>query len=150
MRLRLIQNGPGFFRDDEGARQFDALEQAGQRLESLLARLTVRFPREDWIVVTFADADEATLAIYRALGTIRHEPPTEEGDLYARRQVFDFFDRQRDEIETQRSAVDSHRAAFTAAAQRVAGVVPPSEWPRRFAIGLQVRFSGFAGSEETA
>jgi hypothetical protein len=62
VRLRLIQSGPGFFRDDEGARQFDAIEQAGQQLDSLLARLTVRFPREHEIVVTFAAADEATLA----------------------------------------------------------------------------------------
>lgn len=116
VRLRLTQLGPGFFKGEEGARRLAELGEAGEKLDSLLERLKVRFHGRHGIVVAFERADEATLAIYRALELLKLEPEADAGDEYARRQVRELFDEKRTEIHEQRSEFDSQRAAFIDAA----------------------------------
>jgi hypothetical protein len=135
VQLGLTQYGAGFFKDEKRVATYDKLEQVGREADGLRARLAVRLRVDHEVVKAFTEANEAVLAIYRALGMIRFEsdPPP---DPTAEKQVREIIDAERDKITAGRKSFDKRRDDFMNAASRTAGARLPSArrrwWKRGF------------------
>jgi hypothetical protein len=121
IRMALTEHGRAFFATEERAKPYRALRRDGEQLDALAERLKVRFGREHELVTAFARADEAVLAIFRALELIRLEPPATSGDQYAEAQIEAMFREQVDVISNQREDFDAARSDFLDTAHRAAG-----------------------------
>jgi len=125
VRLALTQYEGGFFRAESRVETYRKLERCGQECDALRERLAVRLGRRHEAVKTFAEADEAVLTIYRALGVIKLEvdPPP---DPSAAKQVATIVNAKRDEITEQGVVFDERRVDFMAAAHGTAGAELPA------------------------
>jgi hypothetical protein len=125
VRLTLTQHGRAFFETEDRAKPYRALRRDGEDLDAVAERLKVRFGREHEVVTAFVRADEAVLAVFRALELIRLEPPPDSGDRYAEAQVERMFREQVDAITERRTEFDAARSDFLDAAHRAAGAQLP-------------------------
>jgi hypothetical protein len=119
------QYGGGFFKSAQRVETYDELERCGRDADALAARLEIRLGADHEAVKSFIDANEAVLAIYRALGMIRLESDPAP-DPSAAKQVTKIIDDERDKISRARETFDDRRDAFMDAAQRTAGAKLPA------------------------
>lgn len=125
VRLGLTQYGAGFFKDEKRVATFNELKRCGREADALLARLAVRLREDHEVVKAFRGADEAVLAIYRALDMIRFEADPGPDDPYAKEQVRRIVDEEREKIVAGRETFDKCRDDFMKAAPRTAGAKLP-------------------------
>jgi hypothetical protein len=126
VRSTLIQHdGVRFFKTAEGTQMYKELGGHGQVLDALYERLSVRFGRDCKVAVVFKEADEAVLGVWRAVGSLRHEPES-DGTAAVSAEIKSVNRQQKTEIEAERKAFDAAREAFVASAYSAAGArLPP-------------------------
>jgi hypothetical protein len=126
VRFEVGAHGAAFFRDEGRTEVYERLGRCGEEADALTERVAVRLGREQPAVKAFAETNEAALAIYRALGSLRLyvEPPPDPGHGAA--QVRRLVDEKRVEIETRRGDFDRRRDVFMSAAQLTAGAQLPA------------------------
>ena len=110
-RSNIVQDGRRFFNDEERAKPYSALSQAGRELDVLLGeRLWICFGRDHHVTGAFRGVDEALLAIHRKLALVKPEPNTEtEG---ARHQLRSFLEDVRRETVELRETFDAERRSL--------------------------------------
>lgn len=117
IRLGLTQYGFAFFDDERRRAAFQDLETEGGELDKLLSRLKVAPGVPPAARAAFEEATEATLAVYRAMCSVRRERPDHETlDLHAQAEVRKYFDEDVATVTHAREEFDAARARFEAAA----------------------------------
>ena len=99
----------------------------GRDYDELVERLKVRLGPEHEVTRELADADDATLDAFRAVGRVvnLHLPQIERGGLDAK-QAMRLLEKDREMLSAARERFDRHRDLFIAAAARTAGGNLPS------------------------
>lgn len=119
VRRNFLRFAGGFFRTEDRSAPYRAVERAGQELDALLERLTVRLGRDRDVVRHFAGCDEAALLTFRTLNMLKLEFAV--GDEPAAGERVKLLTETRESLGSARTKFDESRRDFMDAAQRLAG-----------------------------
>lgn len=126
LRIGLAVSGPDFFDREKHNEAYRALERCHEEGAALRARLAVRLGGDHEAVETFADAREATIAIYGALGLLQLKVDLAADRETSAEDMTRIATEQLEKVSEQIRTYDQRRTDFMAAAQRTAGAELPA------------------------